>query len=1604
MKNIVIRLFLVLILLVQTHILFADFTEQYSGQIINLAYGASAWGDYDNDGDLDLLITGYDENSDAHSKIYENTGSSFVEVFQDELVKVGFSSVDWGDFDNDGDIDILITGQDDSYQQHSKIYENNGNGFTEYNSTNLIDVYHGDAKWGDFDNDGDLDIVLTGGTSSDRFSKIYKNDNGNFIEVYSGSLIEVSSSSVAWGDYDNDGDLDILLTGNAYSGKISKIYKNIGWGFEEIFAGELFGVSGGSGEWGDYDNDGDLDILLTGGGNTKIYKNLEYQFTEVFEGSLEKASSSKAKWGDYDNDGDLDILLSGIYWSYEFTDIYRNDLTNFNKIYNLNELFSGSAIWGDYDNDGDLDIFVNGLNKDFEKVSKLYKNSSSVLNTKPSTPNVLESKIENDKIILRWNKALDNETSQNGLSYNIYVYQVGSPNFSNPPHAINEPDPNNGKRLVAKIGDISGNSYPINVSGCGKAYYWSVQAVDASFLGSEFATEAYFYVSRPNVEEFKETTNVWGDSFTLNWYALTLCVTTYTIDIATDKDFNSILLEYNNKDIGDVNTYTVTGLNDDTQYFCRLNAFYGSEYSSRITTVKTKRFSQSSLYLKTNLYETFAQFEDYDSDGNLEILYTGMNHYPDTSAYFRILKTDNNEYAEDSETKFRYMWPEFIGCKDYDNDGLIDVIVSGQLTDYGNDYFTNIYKNYGYDFIEKSEPEIDKIIKSEIYWADYDNDGDLDIISTKKSEYDNPHTKMYLNTSSGYVEDLNNSIINIKNGDVDWGDYDNDGDLDILICGTNNSDENVTLIYQNNNAIFSEAFSGAIMGVANGTLNWFDYNNDGYLDVLVTGKNTDGNVVSKVYNNTGNGFNEVFIDDLEGVQYSASAIADYDNDGDLDILLQGRDKDYKALTQLYKNDESEFSKVYINQFSNFYKGSSDWGDYDNDGDLDFILAGYHNNDEYIKLYNNNTDKLNTHPNVPVVQNASVNGSNVTLLWDKTTDTETPQNGLTYNIEIYKKNDKSYKLYTKLERIQYPENGYTLKNLSDGEYTWKIQAFDTGLQGGGFSEEKTFSIGGGSVTSVDATICNGESYMFGTQELFEAGEYTEIFEAVDGSDSTVLLSLTVNPVYNLSETVSVCSGENYTYPDGTIQDNITSQVVHVSNLQTVFGCDSIIETTVNISSNPVYNLTETDAVCNNESYTFPDGTTQNNITTQVIYTSNLQTTLGCDSIIETTVNVNPIYDLSETVTITSGSDYTFPDETVQNNITTQVIHISNLKTVLGCDSIIETIVNVEEIQECYFSETVSVCSGSDYLFPDGTLQSNITSQIVHESVFYSSSGCDTVIETTVNVNPVYDLTESISVCSGSDYTFPDGTIENDITSQTVHTSNLQTIFGCDSIIETVVAAQGEDYNIIETVIICEGSDYTFPDGTIQYNISLPVVYSSSLTSVYGCDSIVETTVNLTPLPEIAFTYECDSVRVSFKNESLHSEFFIWEFGDGTNSFLKNPTHTYPELGEYTVRLLSNNDCGSRSIYETIEVIYTPPITGVKTVNNSEILVYPNPANDIIYIDYDKEVLVEFHNLIGTKVLESNKTEIDVSGLNNGTYIVLIKNNNGKLIQRVKIIKE
>lgn len=152
---------------------------------------------------------------------------------------------------------------------------------------------------------------------------------------------------------------------------------------------------------------------------------------------------------------------------------------------------------------------------------------------------------------------------------------------------------------------------------------------------------------------------------------------------------------------------------------------------------------------------------------------------------------------------------------------------------------------------------------------------------------------------------------------------------------------------------------------------------------------------------------------------------------------------------------------------------------------------------------------------------------------------------------------------------------------------------------------------------------------------------------------------------INEDDTVCFGGDYMFPDSTNIVNVNSNTIHVSNLVTPTGCDSII--TTNLYVDPVITSTIYDTICQGGNYTFPDGsniTNANNSTTQI---SNIQTPLGCDSIVTTNLTVNPVISSEINTTVCLGDGHRFHNGDTITHITSQMTIVSNLQTIGGCDS-------------------------------------------------------------------------------------------------------------------------------------------------------------------------------------------------------------------------------------------------------------------------------------------------------------------------------------------------
>ena len=376
-----------------------DLEEDTTTNLYDSRHGACAMADIDNDGDLDLLITGPDGNlTNDKTTLYSNDGlGNFTEITETGLsILTEGGSIAFADTDGDGDQDLLLTGRNSStYYAHFYLNDGSGN-FTPDNTQPFEPSGGGNLDFADIDNDGDMDLFMTGFIAGNtRFSKLYQNDGtGNFSEITSTPFLDIGgTSSSAFFDMDNDNDLDLILTGkNNNNEKKTTLYENDGAGNFSLVSNTSFeNVFNGGVAAADTDNDGDIDVLINGenaiGGFCQLYLNDGTGAFNLLAGTpFIQTSAGTADFADFDNDNDMDILVTGAAASAGAfaAHIYENQgNNNFSLVDILATVYIPSTALGDIDNDNDLDAIVTGIanvsGSSFK--SRVYKNMLTTLST-----------------------------------------------------------------------------------------------------------------------------------------------------------------------------------------------------------------------------------------------------------------------------------------------------------------------------------------------------------------------------------------------------------------------------------------------------------------------------------------------------------------------------------------------------------------------------------------------------------------------------------------------------------------------------------------------------------------------------------------------------------------------------------------------------------------------------------------------------------------------------------------------------------------------------------------------------------------------------------------------------------------------------------------------------------------------------------------------------------------------------------------------------------------------------------------------------------------------------------------------------------------------
>lgn len=452
-KTILLAFLLVILILTNVQ---AQMFEEQSSFLPQLSRGDIAYGDFDQDGDQDILVTGSSEQNLPLTKIFRNDNGKFTEL-NTGIENLMLSTAVWADLNNDKYPEIIISGKNSQREAVTLIYRNWKNGTFTPLPINIAGISSGSIAVADYNKDGLPDILITGLSANDAISKLIKN-NGFFEFSETGlDLVGVYNSSSKFVDLNNDTYPDILISGETATSRYTKLYINQKDGTFNEVATKLPQLGNGSIACADLNNDNNPDIIISGldmFGNekTELFSNdgnlglLDTEKTRGFiktDYAMPNLAYGTINFADLDGDNDLDLILTG-KGSQKISAIYSNEGNfNFKKTgIPLNGVYHSALTVFDYNNDKNPDIFYFGLDEQDNAKSFVFLNKGigNLTNIKASQP--IKPAFNFSLVSIGKATQFNNMSTSNINGEMTYKWNFGDESFSsekNPEHTYAKP-------------------------------------------------------------------------------------------------------------------------------------------------------------------------------------------------------------------------------------------------------------------------------------------------------------------------------------------------------------------------------------------------------------------------------------------------------------------------------------------------------------------------------------------------------------------------------------------------------------------------------------------------------------------------------------------------------------------------------------------------------------------------------------------------------------------------------------------------------------------------------------------------------------------------------------------------------------------------------------------------------------------------------------------------------------------------------------------------------------------------------------------------------------------------------------------------------------
>ena len=921
-------------------------TKSLKNILPGLSNSRLAWGDFNNDGLMDLAVMGAKEDGSSFTAIYQNKAGVLTDLGLTNIPLLN-GDLKWADINNDGWLDLLAVGQYSASKNRVQLFTNRKSFFEITEPSSIPALKNSTIAFGDHDANGTNDLVIIGADSvQNARSYLLNNDGkGNFaIDNYffTNQIIPpMCDGDIRFIDFDLDGDLDLIYAGS------NKLDKTTAVGIGGIKVNTLLdpkntinyinsfstnyvqglNLANAKFDLGDVDNDGDMDIVLigtnqNGGSNTaaspivKMIKNLTKErrssnnfnnliYTE--QSIIDSVDQGSVKFADYNNDGLLDLAYTGTNkLKSPTTKILLNlgGFNNFDTVRNvaLPQYSSSTIAWADYDNTGTVDLIVAGENKGVSALSVFVNEQGDKKNLAPSTPptalNVTDFGL--GRVMLSWTAPEDDRSAKNSLYYQIRVGTTagGSDVMTVPVSIVN----GKYKLLTSNTTLISSNSYYLELMP-GK-YYWSVMAIDNNFESSDFSAESSFSISYPwrfvnqgglidrRIQAVDNPAFAWAD--------------------------------FNNDGLSDF-----IYLGSQFIYSVGPTGIYQNKKN------KFEKVSITGIEGLTGLKNIEVKCVDINADGFIDIVIAGEdpNNFSSTPT-FKVYQNQNNFTFTDVTTKFsipQTLRTPKLEFSDFDNDGYLDMIYGG--TQANGTGTVNIYKiskdttiktvpNYTFkvttlpnnlaQLISANDPQ-----NIQFAFGDLNKDKTFDLITTYEGAGFARFTDIYTNVfdsatkSNVFSKFTGFTLPKIKNGKIELVDFNNDGLLDVSITGYATGIGEIFNVYQNGytkdkGLNFVNVTTSGLQPVQNSKTTWGDYNGDGYPDVIFSGDRDGFGYVTKMATSSKGAsgftqFNELVTFPFGNFTKLTPSMGDIGGDGQLGFVLVGSEKDPLYPTNLYKS-------------------------------------------------------------------------------------------------------------------------------------------------------------------------------------------------------------------------------------------------------------------------------------------------------------------------------------------------------------------------------------------------------------------------------------------------------------------------------------------------------------------------------------------------------------------------------------------------------------------------------------------------------------------------------------------------------------------------------